>query len=281
MPPLPRPAPAPAPRAPASPLALRGDPRGGWTPSPPRARSREGSPGEEDVALARAAPPPASPSGGGLPTLRARVPAPGEHHEHEHPRRLAELASEVPMLMMISLEPGRSPADLRADREAVAACLDDFYAELHRRRASGERARAGAGAVIARSAPDGGGGSPAAAARELRGACERSLSRRRRRGRRRGRRKRFRVERRLAAERAVDSPRGSGGGRGRGGETRANRRARDVSEDVALTPRSVCESSRRLRMTRRRRLAHPPSGFRRRFVPTLGPTPRPAGSSLT
>jgi hypothetical protein len=75
------------------------------------------------------------------------------------------------MLMMISLEPGRSPADLRADREAVAACLDDFYAELHRRRANGERARAGAGAVIARSAPDGGGGSPAAAARELRGAA--------------------------------------------------------------------------------------------------------------
>ena len=171
MPPAPAPAPAPAPRAPASPLALRGDPRGGWTPSPPRARSREGSPGEEDVALARAAPPPASPSGGGLPTLRARVPAPGEHHEHEHPRRLAELPSEVPMLMMISLEPGRSPADLRADREAVAACLDDFYAELHRRCASGERARAGAGAVIARSAPDGGGGSPAAAARELRGAA--------------------------------------------------------------------------------------------------------------
>ena len=49
------------------------------------------------------------------------------------PPRLSEMASEVPMLMMISLEPGRSREELRDDREAVRACLDEFYLELERR----------------------------------------------------------------------------------------------------------------------------------------------------
>ena len=104
---------SPSPIAP--PLALAPDPDPARTsPSTPRA-----------LVVAPAVASTASPRGGGRSGVQGSAPS--------DPPRLSEMASEVPMLMMISLEPGRSREQLRGDREAVRACLDDFYLELERR----------------------------------------------------------------------------------------------------------------------------------------------------
>ena len=107
---------APSPIAPSLALALAPDP----DPDPTRT-----SPSTlRAVVVAPAVASPASPRGGERSGVSGSAPS--------HPPRLSDVASEVRALMMTSLEPGRSREQLRGDREAVRARVDDLYLELER-----------------------------------------------------------------------------------------------------------------------------------------------------
>ena len=143
---------SPSPIAP--PLALAPDPDPARaSPSTPRA-----------LVVAPAVASTASPRGGGRSGVRGSAPS--------DPPRLSEMASEVPMLMMISLEPGRSREQLRGDREAVRACLDDFYLELERRLDEDENESQSRPTDRRRDGESDVPSSPALAARQLRAARE-------------------------------------------------------------------------------------------------------------
>jgi hypothetical protein len=143
---------SPSPIAP--PLALAPEPEPARTsPSTPRA-----------LVVAPAVASTASPRGGGRSGVAGSAPS--------DPPRLSEMASEVPMLMMISLEPGRSREQLRGDREAVRACLDDFYLELQRRLYENENESQSRPAERRRRRESDVPSSPALAARQLRAARE-------------------------------------------------------------------------------------------------------------
>ena len=107
---------SPSPIAPSLALALAPDP----DPDPTRT-----SPSTlRAVVVAPAVASPASPRGGERSGVSGSAPS--------HPPRLSDVASEVRALMMTSLEPGRSREQLRGDREAVRARVDDLYLELER-----------------------------------------------------------------------------------------------------------------------------------------------------
>ena len=113
----------------------------------PLVDQRSPSPIAPSLALALAPDPDPDPTRTSPSTLRAVVVAPAvaspaspaEVNEaasraplRPDPPRLSDVASEVRALMMTSLEPGRSREQLRGDREAVRARVDDLYLELER-----------------------------------------------------------------------------------------------------------------------------------------------------